>query len=244
MADAGTRVRDARRARRPRSSARSSPIAAGDRRPQGAQVADRAHRVDPVTGQDRDPGAVIAAVFELLKSPQQQGTYVSGADVADDAAHLPTLLDRDELRARWPTGLPRRPIGRRARILTAPAARSRNDACAEITRDGRRAQSGGLRRASRRPVCPIRYLWWWATNALDRDRCRHSKQGRHDRHGRPNRPTPQYFAHRRLLPQTAVLGPVALAATSILIRGRQIVLKPARGGRRSEVAVRRCWRRI
>ena len=54
---------------------------------QRAQVADRANSMDPVSLQDRDAGAVVAAVLELLQPCQQQRTGFPGTNVADDAAH-------------------------------------------------------------------------------------------------------------------------------------------------------------
>ena len=73
-----------------RDRARCRAVARGagvDRAAQRAQVADRAHRVDPAAVEHRDPGAVVAAVFELLEPREQQRASLSGSDVADDAAH-------------------------------------------------------------------------------------------------------------------------------------------------------------
>ncbi len=54
---------------------------------QRVEVADRAHRVDPLVGDQRDPRRVIAAVLELAEAGEQQLLGGTGADVANDAAH-------------------------------------------------------------------------------------------------------------------------------------------------------------
>ncbi len=58
-----------------------------DRAAQRAQVADRPHGVDPPVVEDRDAGAVVAAVLELLEPGQEQRACVPGSDVANDSAH-------------------------------------------------------------------------------------------------------------------------------------------------------------
>ncbi len=69
-------------------------VAPVDGRPQHAQVAHGAHGVDPVTVQDGDARAVIAAIFELFEAREEQGPGLAGADVSDDAAHGRVLLGR------------------------------------------------------------------------------------------------------------------------------------------------------
>ncbi len=70
--------------------ARGRPSAVGlDRLAKRAEIADRAHGIDPVPVQHRDAGAVVPAVFEFLKTGEQEGLNLPGAYVADDPAHLP-----------------------------------------------------------------------------------------------------------------------------------------------------------
>ena len=76
-ATAAPRLRDPRPAPRPR-------VELGLQR---VEVADGAHRLDPVLADHRDPRRVIAAVLELLQPGEQQLTGRAPADVADDAAH-------------------------------------------------------------------------------------------------------------------------------------------------------------
>ena len=51
------------------------------------EVADCAHGLDAILGDDRDSGAVIAAVLKALEPVQQQLTRRAPADVAHDSAH-------------------------------------------------------------------------------------------------------------------------------------------------------------
>src|SRR5258708_2704775 len=51
------------------------------------QLADRAAGLDPDAVQHRDPGRVVAAVFETTKALENDGAGLTGADVADDATH-------------------------------------------------------------------------------------------------------------------------------------------------------------
>jgi hypothetical protein len=51
---------------RDRPTAALTTAAGLDRPAQRAEVADRAHGIDPVLVEHRDSGAVVAAIFELL----------------------------------------------------------------------------------------------------------------------------------------------------------------------------------
>jgi hypothetical protein len=54
---------------------------------QRAQVADRADGLDLVTGDDRDAGAVIAPVLELLQAGEDEVLNRAPPDVPHDSAH-------------------------------------------------------------------------------------------------------------------------------------------------------------
>src|SRR5262249_40841922 len=56
---------------------------------QRAEVADRAHGLDAVVLDNRDPRGVIAAVFEPAEPREQQLAHGTRAHVADDSAHRP-----------------------------------------------------------------------------------------------------------------------------------------------------------
>jgi hypothetical protein len=92
MPDAGARIRPLGHGHRAGGLALGG-VSLADRAAQRAQVSDRAHRVDPVAVQHRDPRAVVSAVLQLLEAGQEQAARFSGTDVADDAAHVPKLLD-------------------------------------------------------------------------------------------------------------------------------------------------------
>jgi hypothetical protein len=58
-----------------------------ERRPQVAEMADRAHAVDPAVIDHRDPRRVIAAVLELLESGDQEVAAGASAHISDYSAH-------------------------------------------------------------------------------------------------------------------------------------------------------------
>ena len=64
-----------------------APASAGELLAQRAEVPDRPHGVDPLAGDHRDAGGVIAPVFEPRQPRQQQVAAGRAADVANDAAH-------------------------------------------------------------------------------------------------------------------------------------------------------------
>ena len=111
-----------------------------DRRAQRAQVADRAHGVDPVPVEDRDPGAVIAAVFELLEPRQQQRRVRLGGRRSRRCRTFANLLERVASSPVAHTGCVRDRSADGRLSLTRPR-REPND-CAEIRRA---SQSGGPR---------------------------------------------------------------------------------------------------
>ena len=55
---------------------------------QVAEVADRAHVVERVVLAQRDPGGVVAAVFEPAQSFEQKRLCLARPDVSDDSAHV------------------------------------------------------------------------------------------------------------------------------------------------------------
>jgi hypothetical protein len=68
-------------------AARGGGDSLGDRLAQLGEVSDRADRLDPVVGQDRDSRRVVTAVFELLEPIQKELTAMTAADISNDAAH-------------------------------------------------------------------------------------------------------------------------------------------------------------
>jgi hypothetical protein len=58
-----------------------------ERLPQVAEMADGADAVDPAVLDDRDPGGVVPAVFELLEAGDQEVAAGTSAHISDDSAH-------------------------------------------------------------------------------------------------------------------------------------------------------------
>ena len=67
--------------------ARVGAVGAG-RLDEVAEVADGAHVVERVVLAQRDPGGVVAAVFEPAQSFEQKRLCVARPDVSDDSAHV------------------------------------------------------------------------------------------------------------------------------------------------------------
>ncbi len=66
---------------------RDSAGVAGELLAQRREVADRPHGVDPLVGDHRDAGGVIAPVFEPREPGQQEVARRTSPDVPNDAAH-------------------------------------------------------------------------------------------------------------------------------------------------------------
>jgi hypothetical protein len=97
------------RGERDRAVARGGVASGGDGLAQVVEVSDRAHRLDRVAGDHRDPGRVVSAVLEPREPHQEQVLHGPLADISDDAAHdrRSSLWENDsEPRTAAPVGRP------------------------------------------------------------------------------------------------------------------------------------------